>query len=50
VCGHLLALHDVSDDAPGCEGCACVVYVDVHLPGQVMLGDGDPVDNWSGGV
>lgn len=47
VCGHVWLSHDPW--LPGaCDLCECVAYLDRHLPGQVMLGDGDdalPVDN-----
>lgn len=37
VCGHLETWHDGGHD---CDACACDRYLDRHLPGQVMLGEG----------
>jgi hypothetical protein len=40
VCGH--PWHDADDAGDGaCAWCGCMAYIAAHLPGQVMLGEGE---------
>lgn len=43
VCGHELRTHAYDDATEGgeCSACVCAAFVTAHLPGQVMLGEGE---------